>query len=92
MPDNILVFYGSYRATRIGIRMATFVINELRVCGAVPELIDAREIGLPIIDRMYKEYPQVPRSRRWKISPEKSAPRTLLCSSWASTIGDHSRA
>jgi NAD(P)H-dependent FMN reductase len=57
MPDNILVFYGSYRTTRIGIRMATFVMNELRACGAVPELIDAREIGLPIIDRMYKEYP-----------------------------------
>ena len=57
MPDNILVFYGSYRTTRIGIRMATFVTNELRACGAAPELIDAREIGLPIIDRMYKEYP-----------------------------------
>jgi NAD(P)H-dependent FMN reductase len=57
MPDNVLVFYGSYRATRVGIRMASFVINELRVCGALPELIDAREIGLPIIDRMYKEYP-----------------------------------
>jgi NAD(P)H-dependent FMN reductase len=56
MPDNILVFYGSYRTTRIGIRMATFVVNELRACGAAPELIDAREIGLPIIDRMYKEY------------------------------------
>jgi NAD(P)H-dependent FMN reductase len=57
MPDNVLVFYGSYRATRVGIRMASFVINELRACGALPELIDAREIGLPIIDRMYKEYP-----------------------------------
>jgi NAD(P)H-dependent FMN reductase len=58
MPDNVLVFYGSYRTTRIGIRMATFVINELRACGALPELIDARETGLPIIDRMYKEYPK----------------------------------
>lgn len=58
MRDNVLVFYGSYRATRIGIRMATFVTNELRVHGALPELIDAREIGLPIIDRMYKEYPK----------------------------------
>jgi NAD(P)H-dependent FMN reductase len=58
MPDNVLVLYGSYRATRIGIRMAAFVINELRARGALPELIDAREIGLPIIDRMYKEYPK----------------------------------
>jgi NAD(P)H-dependent FMN reductase len=57
MPDNVMVLYGSYRTTRIGIRLATFVTNELRACGALPKLIDAREIGLPIIDRMYKEYP-----------------------------------
>ncbi len=58
MPDNVLVFYGSYRATRVGIRMADFVTNELRARGTLAELIDAREIGLPIIDRMYKEYPK----------------------------------
>lgn len=58
MPDKILVFYGSYRATRVGIRLANFVTNELRAGGASPELIDAKEIGLPILDRMYKEYPK----------------------------------
>ena len=58
MVDNVLVFYGSYRATRIGIRMATFVTTELRARGAAAELIDAREVGLPILDRMYKEYPK----------------------------------
>ncbi len=58
MSDNVLVFYGSYRATRVGIRMATFVISELRARGANAELIDAREVGLPILDRMYKEYPK----------------------------------
>jgi NAD(P)H-dependent FMN reductase len=58
MPDNVLVFYGSYRSTRIGIRLANFVTTELRTRGAVTELIDAREIGLPILDRMYKEYPK----------------------------------
>jgi NAD(P)H-dependent FMN reductase len=58
MSDNLLVFYGSYRASRVGIRLATFVTNELRARGAVPELIDARDIGLPILDRMYKEYPK----------------------------------
>ena len=57
MPDKVLVFYGSYRATRVGIRLATFVTTELQARGAVAELIDAREIGLPILDRMYKEYP-----------------------------------
>ncbi|HEX3664045.1 MAG TPA: NAD(P)H-dependent oxidoreductase [Rhizomicrobium sp.] len=58
MSDNVLVFYGSYRASRVGIRLATFVTNELRNRGALPDLIDARDIGLPIIDRMYKEYPK----------------------------------
>ncbi len=58
MPDKVLVFYGSYRTARVGIRMATFVTSELRARGADAELIDAREIGLPILDRMYKEYPR----------------------------------
>jgi NAD(P)H-dependent FMN reductase len=58
MPDNVLVFYGSYRSTRIGIRLANFVTTELRARGAAAELIDAREIGLPILDRMYKEFPK----------------------------------
>jgi NAD(P)H-dependent FMN reductase len=58
MPDNVLVFYGSYRTGRVGIRMANFVTNELRARGAAPELIDAREVGLPMLDRMYKEFPK----------------------------------
>jgi NAD(P)H-dependent FMN reductase len=57
MTDNVLVFYGSYRADRVGIRMATFVTRELVARGAAAELIDAREVGLPMLDRMYKEYP-----------------------------------
>lgn len=57
MPDNVLVFYGSYRETRVGIRMANFIVAELHGRGAAVELIDARDVGLPIIDRMYKEFP-----------------------------------
>jgi NAD(P)H-dependent FMN reductase len=56
MADSVLVFYGSYRSDRVGIRMANFVVAELRARGANPELIDAREVGLPIIDRMFKEF------------------------------------
>src|SRR5580704_6382524 len=58
MADNVLVFYGSYRSDRVGIRMATFVTRELTARGAAAELIDAREVGLPMLDRMYKEYPK----------------------------------
>jgi NAD(P)H-dependent FMN reductase len=58
MADKVLVFYGSYRGARIGIRMASFVTSELRGRGFDPELIDARQVGLPILDRMYKEFPR----------------------------------
>jgi NAD(P)H-dependent FMN reductase len=58
MADKVLVFYGSYRAARVGIRMARFVVNELGARGADAELIDARDVGLPMLDRMYKEYPK----------------------------------
>ena len=92
MADNVLVFYGSYRADRVGIRMANFVTAELSARGALAGLIDAREIGLPMLDRMYKEYPAGPRRRRWRRSPERSARRTPSCSSSASTIGGRSRA
>jgi NAD(P)H-dependent FMN reductase len=57
MPDRILVFYGSYRSDRRGIRLARFVVDGFRTRGELPELIDAQAIGLPMLDRMYKEYP-----------------------------------
>ena len=56
--SSILVFYGSYRSDRVGIRMADFVVASLKARGESVELIDARAVGLPIIDRMYKEYPK----------------------------------
>jgi NAD(P)H-dependent FMN reductase len=40
----------------MGIRLAEFVVASLRARGESPELIDARIVGLPILDRMYKEY------------------------------------
>jgi len=58
MTDRILVFYGSYRSDRMGIRLAHFVVEGLRSRGDNVELIDAREVGLPMLDRMYKEYPK----------------------------------
>jgi NAD(P)H-dependent FMN reductase len=58
MTDRILVFYGSYRSDRMGIRLAHFVVEGLRSRGDDAELIDAREVGLPMLDRMYKEYPK----------------------------------
>ncbi len=58
MPDRVLVFYGSYRSDRLGIRLANYIVTGLRRRGAEPALVDAREVALPMLDRMYKEYPK----------------------------------
>jgi NAD(P)H-dependent FMN reductase len=58
MSHRILVFYGSYRSDRLGIRLAQFVVEGLRGRGFDVELIDAKAVGLPMLDRMYKEYPK----------------------------------
>jgi NAD(P)H-dependent FMN reductase len=57
MSDRILVFYGSYRADRQGIRLADYLVGAFAARGAAPELIDAKALNLPMLDRMYKEYP-----------------------------------
>jgi NAD(P)H-dependent FMN reductase len=57
MSHRILVFYGSYRSDRMGIRLAEFLVDRLRRRGDAVELIDAKAVNLPMLDRMYKEYP-----------------------------------
>ena len=69
MSNGILVFYGSYRSDRTGIRLEEFVVERLRRRGEEVELIDAKAINLPMLDRMYKEYPKakLPRpSNNWR--------------------------
>lgn len=56
MQQRVLVFYGSYRSDRMGIRLARFLVAGLRGRGADVELIDAKDVDLPMLDRMYKEY------------------------------------
>lgn len=58
MADQILVFYGSYRSDRNGIRLADYVVRTLQSRGIEAELIDAKQVDLPMLDRMYKEYPE----------------------------------
>ena len=58
MGNRILVFYGSYRSDRMGIRLAEYIVGQLRQRVGDAELIDAKAINLPILDRMYKEYPK----------------------------------
>jgi NAD(P)H-dependent FMN reductase len=57
MADQVLVLYGSYRSDRLGIRLADFIVAGMRARGESAELVDAKIVGLPMLDRMYKEYP-----------------------------------
>jgi NAD(P)H-dependent FMN reductase len=54
---DLLVFYGSYRSDRAGIRLARHVVGGLRERGHAAQLIDAKEWDLPMLDRMFKEHP-----------------------------------
>jgi Predicted flavoprotein len=56
MGNRILVLYGSYRSDRMGIRLARFIVEGFGARGDDVELIDAKAIGLPMLDRMYKEH------------------------------------
>jgi NAD(P)H-dependent FMN reductase len=58
MGNRILVFYGSYRSDRMGIRLAQYIVQRFRSRGDDVELIDAKAVDLPMLDRMYKEYPK----------------------------------
>ena len=56
MSNRILILYGSYRSDRMGIRLANFIVEGFRARDENVELIDAKAVGLPMLDRMYKEY------------------------------------
>jgi NAD(P)H-dependent FMN reductase len=54
---NIPVIYGSVRPGRQGIKAARFVERQLRGRGHEVTLVDPAEIQLPLLERMFKEYP-----------------------------------
>jgi NAD(P)H-dependent FMN reductase len=57
MKLKLVVFYGSVRSKRQGIRAARFIVNTCRARGHEVNLIDPLDFPLPLLDRMYKEYP-----------------------------------
>ena len=55
---SIPVILGSVRRDRVGIRAARLMMDRLLAHGHHPVLIDPIEEQLPLLDRMYKEYPK----------------------------------
>jgi NAD(P)H-dependent FMN reductase len=49
------VLLGSVRSERLGDRVAKWVIRQLEARGHEPVLVDAAELKLPILDKMWKE-------------------------------------
>jgi len=58
MKLRLLVVYGSVRSERQGIRAARFIAGECRTRGHEVALIDPIEYPLPLLDKMYKEFPK----------------------------------
>jgi NAD(P)H-dependent FMN reductase len=50
------VIYGSARSARQGIKAARFVVRKLEQRGHNVVLVDSKELDLPLLDRMYKEF------------------------------------
>jgi NAD(P)H-dependent FMN reductase len=57
MPLSTLVFYGSYRENRMGIRLADYLVKGFQARGHAAELIDAKAVGLPMLNKRYSDYP-----------------------------------
>jgi NAD(P)H-dependent FMN reductase len=56
IPLHIAILYGSVREARAGIRVVRFLDAALRRRGHETSVVDAMELRLPLLDRMYKEY------------------------------------
>ncbi|MEH2221855.1 NADPH-dependent FMN reductase [Nostoc sp.] len=56
MKFKTIVFYGSYRSDRQGIKAARFMIDQLKQRNHEVIFADAKEYNFDILDRMYKEY------------------------------------
>jgi NAD(P)H-dependent FMN reductase len=57
-PLKIVIVFGSVRTERRGIRAARFVERQFRSRGHDVTLVDPLDVQLPLLDRMYKEFPK----------------------------------
>ena len=58
MSLNVVVLVGTVRSDRQGIKAAKFVERALAARGHGVTVVDPVALKLPILDRMYKEYPK----------------------------------
>ncbi len=58
MSISTTVIYGSARSARQGLKAAKYVVKKLEERGHTVTLVDSAVHDLPMLDRMYKEYPE----------------------------------
>jgi NAD(P)H-dependent FMN reductase len=58
MRLNVVILLGSVRSDRKGFRVARFVERRLTERGHSVTLVDPQAVQLPLLDRMYKEFPK----------------------------------
>jgi NAD(P)H-dependent FMN reductase len=73
----VAVLLGSVRSDRMGIRAAKWVVAEFEKRGHEAVLVDAAELKLPILDKMWKEIKKDPPAKYAKLH-EKLAPLAEL--------------
>ncbi|NYF89682.1 NAD(P)H-dependent oxidoreductase [Tunturiibacter empetritectus] len=73
----VAVLLGSVRSARMGDRAAKWVIAELEKRGHEAVLVDAAELKLPLLDKMWKEIKKDPPAKYAKLQ-EKLAPLAKL--------------
>jgi len=73
----IAVLQGSVRSERMGDRAAKWVMAQLKARGHKPVLVDAAELKLPILDKMWKELKKDDSAKYAKLR-EKLAPLAKL--------------
>ncbi len=79
---NVVIFLGSVRAERVGHRPARFLQQQCADRGWQVNLADPKELDLPLLDKMYKEYPagQAPAPLEQLAGWIKEADGFIVCS------------
>ena len=79
---NVVIFLGSVRSQRIGHRPARFLQQQCAARGWQVNLADPKELDLPLLDKMYKEYPagEAPASLEKLAGWIKQADGFMVCS------------
>lgn len=73
----VAVLLGSVRSERMGIRVAKWAVAELKKRGHEVVLVDAAELELPLLDKMWKEIKKDPPAKYAELH-EKLAPLAKL--------------